>query len=62
MKTKTFVNFLQMEHAKQYKWTDDEMPDAYIDWFEQLSFDEILEYAELAYSEGLWVEYIFRYN
>ena len=42
----TFENYLIDRHAEQYQGLDDEMPDNYWEWLEELSYEEWIEYAE----------------
>jgi len=41
-----FEEYLQDRHAAQYQGLDDEMPDNFNEWMEDLSMDEWIEYAE----------------
>ena len=42
----TFENYLIDRHAVQYRGLDDEMPEDFNNWLEDLSVDEWIEYAE----------------
>ncbi len=42
----TFEKYLQDKHADQYIGLDDEMPDDFNDWLQDLSVDEYLEYGD----------------
>jgi len=42
----TFEQYLQDKHAEQYNGLDDEMPDNFNEWLEELGSDEMIEYAE----------------
>ena len=47
MKHKTFEEFLQREHAKDYHGTDDDMPDSFEYWItDELQFDELFAFAD----------------
>lgn len=46
MKKRTFEDFLIYEHAEQYQGLDDEMPDAFDEWLQDLSADEWIEYGD----------------
>jgi hypothetical protein len=43
---KTFENFLIDKHADQYMGLDDEMPDDYDNWIQDIDMDDMLKYAE----------------
>lgn len=43
----TFEEYLQTLHSKHYSGTDDDMPDAFERFVENMQVDEWLEYAEL---------------
>lgn len=43
---KTFEQYLQEQHAKDYTGTDDDMPDAFNNWLDTLDQFEIIAYAE----------------
>lgn len=40
---KTFENYLQELHAKDYEGYDDDMPDAFNTWLEQFDVNDILD-------------------
>ena len=42
----TFEDFLADKHADQYYGTDDMMPDDLVDWINNLSVDELIEFAD----------------
>jgi len=42
----TFEEYLQNKHAAQYQGLDDEMPDNFNEWLEDLGSDEMIEYAD----------------
>jgi len=42
----TFEEYLQDKHAAQYQGLDDEMPDNFNEWLEDMGPDEMIEYAE----------------
>ena len=42
----TFEKYLQDKHADQYQGLDDEMPDNFSEWLEDMGPDEMIEYAE----------------
>ena len=42
----TFEDFLADKHADQYYGTDDMMPDDLVDWIDNLSVDELIEFAD----------------
>jgi hypothetical protein len=44
MKYKDFEDYLQTKHAEQYLGLDDEMPDDYNDWLDNLSIDDWIDY------------------
>lgn len=46
MKTKYFEDYLQDKHAAQYVGLDDEMPDDFNEWLQELDADEWILYAE----------------
>lgn len=46
MTYKNFEDYLQTKHAQQYTGLDDEMPDDYNDWLDQLSIEEVIDYAD----------------
>ena len=41
-----FEEYLQDKHAAQYQGLDDEMPDNFNEWLEDLGPDEMIEYAD----------------
>jgi len=43
---KDFNDFLQDKHGKQYRGLDDNMPDDYNEWLENLSTDDWIMYGE----------------
>lgn len=43
-KYKDFEDFLQDKHADQYIGLDDDMPDDYDNWLQELSSEEWIEY------------------
>lgn len=45
---KAFEEFLKYIHAQDYHGTDDDMPDAFEAWLEQLQLDDLLKYANQA--------------
>ena len=49
MKTaiQTFDDFLREEHADYYTGTDDDMPDDFDNWLQELDPDEWLMYAKM---------------
>ena len=42
----TFEQYLQDKHAAQYQGLDDEMPDNFNEWLEDMGPDEMIEYAD----------------
>lgn len=46
MEDKTFIDFLSDKHAEQYDGLDDEMPDDFNDWLENLAIDDCIVYAD----------------
>ena len=42
-----FEQFLQDRHAKSYAGTDDDMPEHFEAWVENLDISELIEYADL---------------
>jgi len=42
----SFEQYLQDKHAAQYQGLDDEMPDNFSEWLEDMGPDEMIEYAE----------------
>lgn len=56
-KPTTFVDYLKEIHAAEYMGTDDDMPDAFDAWVDDLGTSEVMAYAEnamkLAYIEGI---------
>lgn len=42
----TFEAFLIDKYAEQYIGLDDDMPDSFNDWLQDLGVDEVIEYAE----------------
>jgi hypothetical protein len=47
MVTMTFEDYLRQQHDKQYRGTDDDMPDAYEAWLSDLQADDFMSYAEV---------------
>jgi len=46
---KTFIYFLRQKHSELYSGiSDDDLPDAFDDWLEGRTQEEIIEYAEEA--------------
>lgn len=45
-KDKTFTDFLSNKHAEQYDGLDDEMPDDFNEWLENLDINECIGYAD----------------
>jgi len=45
-KPRKFEEYLQDKHAAQYQGLDDEMPDNFNEWLEDLGSDEMIEYAD----------------
>ena len=45
-KPRKFEEYLQDKHAAQYQGLDDEMPDNFNEWLEDLGPDEMIEYAD----------------
>lgn len=43
---KDFEDYLQTKHAEQYHGLDDEMPDDYNEWLENLDTDSWIMYGE----------------
>jgi hypothetical protein len=43
---KTFTEFLQEKHADGYMGTDDNMPDAFEAWLEDIQLDGVIEYGD----------------
>lgn len=52
MERKSFEEILKEFHAKQYIGTDDEMPDAFDSWLENLDMDTLFKIADIAIIEG----------
>lgn len=56
MTEKTFDEFLEERHAKNYHGTDDDMLDAFEAWVSELQIDELIAYAQhyanLQYQQG----------
>lgn len=50
---KTFLDFLSEEHATGYYGTDDNMPDAFNTWLEQLDGSEYIDFAD-AYAKEVF--------
>ena len=48
----TFEDYLKDYHAKKYTGTDDNMPDAYEAWIEELDLDSLLLLGDMAIIEG----------
>jgi hypothetical protein len=46
MRYKDFEDFLQTKHAEQYYGLDDNMPDDYVKWEQELEPEDIIRYAE----------------
>ena len=61
IRSKTFRDYLQERHAKNYNWTDDSMPDAFENW---LCDKRIVDMLELAWDalliEEMDVDTVFR--
>ena len=53
-----FEEYLQNKHAAQYQGLDDEMPDNFNEWLEDLGSDEMIEYADKWHDTYLYVEEI----
>lgn len=49
---KSFEDYLKSVHAEDYHGTDDDMPDAYEAWLDQLGIYELIEYAD-AYAKTI---------
>lgn len=47
MKDKTFTDFLNEWHARDYHGTDDDMPDAFDGWLENLQIDTLISMADI---------------
>ena len=64
----TFEKYLQDKHADQYQGLDDEMPDNFSEWLEDMGPDEMIEYAEkwheaqLAPLREVWEKYKKEYS
>lgn len=41
-----FEEFLQNKHAEQYTGTDDDMPDNFVDWSSNISYEDMIAYAD----------------
>lgn len=54
---KSFEEFLQEKHANQYNGLDDEMPDDYVKWEQELEPEDIMKYAE-KYGEAIKKEIV----
>ena len=46
-----FEDYLKEIHAKQYRGTDDQMPDDFQNWMEDLDNAELIEYGNQAMEE-----------
>ena len=57
-KPRKFEEYLQDKHAAQYQGLDDEMPDNFNEWLEDLGPDEMIEYADKWHDTYLYVEAI----
>lgn len=44
---KDFEDFMQTKHAEQYQGLDDEMPDDFNEWLQDVDIDDWLLYGEL---------------
>lgn len=55
MKDKTFEEFLQEWHAKDYHGTDDAMPDAFDAWLGDLEVDTLMRLADIFAGESYLV-------
>ena len=49
----SFINYLMERHADQYIGLDDDMPDDYNDWIDQLDVQEVIDYADLYLNDTL---------
>jgi hypothetical protein len=49
---KNFEDYLKSVHAEDYHGTDDNMPDAFEAWLDQLGTYELIEYAD-AYAQTI---------
>ena len=47
MKKLTFEDFLMEKHGEDYRGTDDNMPDAFNDWVDNLSIEEWFSLGDL---------------
>lgn len=52
---KTFNDYLQEIHSKDYHGTDDAMPDAFEAWLIEQQVDDLIEYAE-SFGKSLLLE------
>ena len=43
---KTFTDYLQEIHARNYHGTDDNMPDSFEAWISELQVDDLIKYAD----------------
>lgn len=54
---KTFLQYLQEQHARNYTGTDDDAPDDFMDWLENMDEDEhyenIVSYVYSLNKEGI---------
>jgi len=57
-KPRKFEEYLQDKHAAQYQGLDDEMPDNFNEWLEDMGPDEMIEYADKWHDTYLYVEAI----
>lgn len=39
-----FNDYLSYQHAQDYQWRDDDMPDAFNEWLSELTDEEMTEY------------------
>lgn len=49
--TTIFIDYLSEVHANGYTGTDDNMPDAFDNWLENMDTSELIDYADLWASE-----------
>lgn len=47
-KPTTFEDYLKEIHAREYMGTDDNMPDAFDGWLENVQVGDLIAYAEIA--------------
>lgn len=56
MKHKKFIDLVESYWPN---WSDDNWPELMWEWLSELSLDEMIEYAQIAYDKWMWIDEIF---